>query len=231
MRKIAFVYVLCLHVVIVLMLKYTDLISQVFSVSESQSNELTRHYETMTAFHSRVDNNLPEGSVIFIGDSHVQGLAVAAVTDKAVNYGIGNDTTVGVLRRVKEYHSLSKSSAVVLEIGFNDLRFRSNTEILTHYNQILTQLPDSIGVVLCAVHPVGQSKHDLFNHRIHELNGELRDLSQQFDHVTFLDVFEDKLAPGGFMPADYQLADAIHLSKKGNEIWISALRKSLENIR
>src|SRR5262245_21550491 len=61
-------------------------------------------YQQIQAFQIKVDGNVPDGSVLFFGDSLVQGLCVVAVTPNAVNFGIGGDTTAGLLDRLPHYH-------------------------------------------------------------------------------------------------------------------------------
>jgi len=93
-----------------------------------QPNELTPHYHQMVTFHSHMDGNVPDDSVIFIGDSLTQGLCVSAVACPSVNYGIGNDTTLGVLQRISQYESIQRAKVVVIAIGINDWRFQTAKE-------------------------------------------------------------------------------------------------------
>lgn len=77
------------------------------------SEALTHYfYRQMTSFQSRIDQNSPPRAIYFIGDSQIQGLAVSAVTPLAINYGIGNDTTAGVIKRIPLYNSLNTAKAV-----------------------------------------------------------------------------------------------------------------------
>ncbi len=68
----------------------------------------------------------PDKSVVFVGDSLTQSLYVDAVARPSVNYGIGGDTTVGVLGRLPEYRSILCASAVVMAIGVVYMKFRDN---------------------------------------------------------------------------------------------------------
>ena len=60
------------------------------------------HSERMLSCHQWMDLIVPAGSVVFIGDSITQGLPVSAIVANGINYGIGGDTTVGVLRRLSQ---------------------------------------------------------------------------------------------------------------------------------
>lgn len=57
-------------------------------VDESTSLPDT-HFKRMVYFYERMDADVPDSSVIFIGDSITQGLCVAAVSPLSVNYRIG----------------------------------------------------------------------------------------------------------------------------------------------
>ena len=111
------------------------------------------HYDQMLAFHLRQDQNLPEGLVYFIGDSHIQGLATQSVSRRSVNYGIGSDTTAGVLKRLSKYQSLKNAKAVVLGIGFNDLKERDNIQIISNIKKILDEIPNNICTITIDFNP------------------------------------------------------------------------------
>ena len=103
-----------------------------------------------------MDGNVPDRSVVFIGDSLTQGLCSDAIACPSVNYGVGNDTTVGVLARLPEYQSLRCASAIVLAVGVNDIMFRDNQHIVQNYRRILASLPQSVPIVCSAVLPVNE---------------------------------------------------------------------------
>ena len=104
-----------------------------------------------------IDPNVPSGSAIFIGDSITQGLCVSAVFTPSVNYGIGSDTTLGVLKRIPKYQSLNRASMVILEVGVNDLKRRKDEEILSNYSSILKLLPSHLSVIISGILPVNEA--------------------------------------------------------------------------
>jgi hypothetical protein len=131
-RRIILVYVIAIHMLFGIVLIKSDFIQRVETKLGfvKPKIEITEHFHRMLRYHSRMDGNVPKQSVIFIGDSITQGLAVTAVINPSVNYGIGSDTTVGVLNRLPVYKSIEKASTVVIAIGVNDMEYRSNEEIL-----------------------------------------------------------------------------------------------------
>ena len=199
MKKAFLSYLICVHFVLLIVLVKSDFINKVLMKLDIQQSEISRHYQIMTSFHQRIDKNTASESIIFIGDSHIQGLAVSAVAANAVNYGIGGDTSFGVMARLRVYKSLSSSKAVILAIGFNDFKYRSNAAIIDNVEQILTQLPNRTAVILCAISPVGKIKHAQYNQRISELNNSFKSLSLGFSNVSFLDAFHDAREVEGYL--------------------------------
>lgn len=204
---------------------------------------ISPHYKTMVTYHQRMDDNVPGGAVIFIGDSITQGLAVAAVTPLAVNYGIGKDTTVGVLDRIPVYRSLARAEAIVLAIGVNDLRQRGNAEIVANFDSILEHLPSEVPVIISAILPVDlrvwpEPDH---NQRIQQINHELELLCSTHPTSLFVDsrtrlIDAEQIDTGQVdsaqnLAANHHIGDGIHLSAAGYTVWIDELRDGLQRIR
>jgi len=230
-KKVCIYYIICIHIILVAVLIKPDFISQVNRQLGAQPPEITKHFRSMVAFHSRIDKNLPPKSILFIGDSHIQGLAVSAISPNAVNYGIGKDTTVGVMQRLHYYKSIPASKSVVLAIGFNDLKRRENENILQNIEKILDYFPAKIDIILCAIHPVGENKHAAYNERIKDLNKSLKKISMQYNNVTYLNSFNSALSSGKYLLPKYHLPDGIHLSKEGYSVWIAKLANTLSKIK
>ncbi len=192
-----------------------------------KGQEITDHYRTMLRYQIRMDGNVPDHSVIFIGDSLTEGLCTDAVISPSVNYGIGSDTTAGVLARLPEYHSLERAAAVVLEIGVNDMNFRSNAEIIQNYRRILKSFPDGVPVICVGVLPVNESIYHgpaVTNARIRDLNAAIKTLCSENPHWLFLDSGASLVDNAGNLSAPFQDGDGIHLNSAGNRIWIERLK-------
>lgn len=83
--------------------------------------DFSRSYGTLTAqYLTTSDPHQPEGAAVFLGDSHTQGLAVAAVADRAVNYGIGGLTSERLLLNLPALGAVKRARVVFLMIGSND---------------------------------------------------------------------------------------------------------------
>jgi lysophospholipase L1-like esterase len=204
------------------------------SGNQKVSNERLEFFNHMVFYHSRMDGNVPFGSVVFIGDSITQGLCVSAVVPCAVNYGIGYDTTEGVLQRLPVYNSIKRAGAVVIAIGINDFRQRNNEDILHNYLIIAERIPENIPVVFSAVLPLDEKVlHDCqgWNQRIRDLNEGLKNFCEKSGNHFFVDAGPYLLDNQGNLSVEFYDGDGIHLNSKGNAIWIRELQKALNKVQ
>lgn len=228
MKAIIIIYLLVAHIFIGVSVVKTDIISR-FQIKlgyEVTRAELTPYYHTMLTFQQRIDKNVPDKSIIFIGDSITQGLAVTAVSPVSVNYGIGQDTTVGVLNRISFYHSIRRSKMVIIAIGVNDLKWRDNDEIMSNYQKIIDLISRDTPVLFSAILPVDEVASGRIgaNDRIKALNDGLDDLCKRSQRLHFLDISKLIVDDFGNLLGDYHIGDGVHLNRLGNEIWISELK-------
>jgi lysophospholipase L1-like esterase len=230
-KHLLLLYIIIFHILLVTMLVKYGLVHINKMKLGVESGEFTNHYRTMIAFHTRIDNNLQDGAVLFIGDSHIQGLAVSSIISNAVNYGIGNDTTLGVIQRLPIYKSLNSAKSVVLAIGFNDLSLRSNSEIADNVRMILNYIPTTTNIVLCAVMPIDDNIWDdkSLNIRIIQLNSMLEGISSELNNVSFLNI-NDYITIDSKLGPKYHIGDGVHLSKEGYDIWIHHLKRFLNSL-
>lgn len=185
------------------------------------SKELDNYYYTLLAIQERQDLQVVPGSTIMIGDSITQGL----VYPRFINYGIGSDTTYGVINRIEKYKSLNDAKKIILMIGINDLKRRSDAEILENYMEILDKLPSS-KLVVFSVLPVNEevvSKNPQMNNaRIKKINQRIAELCSQ-KKIKFIDLSEFYLDENGFLDKNYHVGDGIHLNQTGYDIWVKHL--------
>jgi peptidoglycan/LPS O-acetylase OafA/YrhL/lysophospholipase L1-like esterase len=190
--------------------------------------EHTEHYHNMVAYHARMDGSIPSGSILFIGDSITQSLCVSAVHAKGVNLGIGTDTTAGVLKRLPIYSSRTRAKLVVLAIGLNDLKYRSEHDILSNYKAILDEIPQDVPVLISAILPVDErasGKH--VNGIIQSINRKLRGLTTARPRCHFIDSGQNMLDSNSDLRDEYHVGDGVHLSTEGYRIWINDLKSAL----
>jgi len=228
-------YVIFIHLLLLIVLVKSDFITRVgnrFGFFRHVEPEITQHFERMAQYHERMDANVPDGAAIFIGDSITQGLCVSAVASPSVNYGIGSDTTIGVLKRLPKYRSLDRARVCVMAIGVYDLQRRGNEEILKNYSSILQAIPKHLPLVFSAVLPVDERiRYDLAgkNSRIKELNSGLRALCEAHrPSCTFVDPGTKLIDSSGNLKKEYDDGDGVHLNGAGNSILIEELKKVIK---
>ncbi|WP_219988579.1 GDSL-type esterase/lipase family protein [Leucothrix pacifica] len=225
-------WLLLVHTIALLAIFDTDLLYRIdrkLGTGLLNPPEITQYHEDMLGSQLQLDSSVEAGSVIFLGDSLTQGLNVAAVTHPAINYGIGMDTSAALLGRIGQYQSLTKASAIVVEIGINDLirTSRSNAQIVENIQQILDSLPDQVPVIVQSVFPVDERFGMTgFNQRIRTLNAAIADLaaSQSFEFLDLHDAFADE---DGNLKDELHTGDGIHLSAAAYQQWISSLKERL----
>ena len=228
-------YMILLHILVAAVLANTDFLQRTGSkiglwTPSAEEPELSAHYHRMMQYHRHIDGSVLDGSVLFVGDSITQGLCVSAVADRAVNFGIGSDTTVGVLDRLPQYASLPRARSVVIAVGVNDLARRQNADILGNFTRILSSIPEHVRLIVSAVLPVDEradTGHRGYNSRIHELNAAVQKRCLSRINCSFFDSGNSLMDASGNLDGDYHVGDGVHLNPGGYAIWIDDLKKAM----
>ena len=227
-----YTYLIILHLFVAVVFIKTDTGDRIWRKLgfEIETPELKQHYFRMLAFQSRIDKNLPEGRILFFGDSITQGLAVSAISDKATNYGIGTDTSFGLLSRLPYYESINTASAIVIAIGVNDLKRRPLTEIIGNYKKILKFIPETTPVIASAVMPLDLDDYQLNsgNELVIELNQKIEILCQNLKNCSYINTGKLLLDERGQLAKQYHSGDGIHLNSKAYTIWINQLKSLMQ---
>jgi lysophospholipase L1-like esterase len=217
------IYLALVHALLIVFLFKSSTIKQMFN----ERDVVSPYYLQMSAFHHRVDGNLGFGLSIFIGDSLIQGLAVNSVINNSVNFGIGGDTTSGILKRLPLYQSIAMSKRVIFAVGHNDLYYESADESIANLKQIFESIPLNVEVFICSVFLIDENIVQRINNlAILELNNKIQYLTHNYSHINYIDT-NQWAAPLGTLDADLHIGDGIHLNRRGNELWISQLKIAL----
>lgn len=233
--KAFLIYVVGIHFVLGVVLIKSDFIPRAKAKLGFPADkiEITEHFHRMHTFHSRMDSNLPNQSVIFIGASNIQGLAVSAVTSPSVNYGIGGDTTAGVLKRLPTYKSINNAKAVVINIGGNDLKFRTDEVILSNIQSIAEHIPHKIPIIFCSIFPIDEdvrtSSRGRTNKRIKKLNSKIKFWTEKYDNIHYLDTGQTLIDANGNLADEFHIGDGLHLNSQGYDVWIQQLKVAINN--
>ncbi len=227
-------YAILLHVVVAYLIldpNSTTIIQKTFGTPDQEAQ---KYYNRMSRFYKRIDANIKPGAVLFIGDSHIQGLCVTCVSSKAVNFGIGRDTTYGVYKRLRDYQSIYTASSIILEVGINDFPLKTTDDIIDQYTEIINAIPSNIHIVLSAIMPIDSefiSSKDRSNTNIQILNKGLQSICASYKNCTFVDIGKKIQDKNGDLSDHYHIGDGIHLSPNGYEIWIKDLKNALSQQR
>jgi lysophospholipase L1-like esterase len=234
-KFILIAWLLCVHIIAVLAIIETDLayrIDRKLGLGLITSKELSPFYTEMVGSHEQLDGNVAGGSAIFLGDSITQGLNVAAITDSAINFGVGMDTSYGLIQRIPKYPSLARSSHIVIAIGINDLirTHRDNDDIVNNFKQIFALLPKGVAVTVQAILPVDERVAMLgFNERVSAINVDLAALAKT-NGAAFIDMRDMLIGEHGNLKAKYHIGDGLHLSTAAYQVWISTLKQHLTSL-
>lgn len=219
-QSILIIYLIGVHLLIGMILWKSDFIPKVKSRlgGEAHVDERSKFFLDMRCYHSRSVDLVPEGSVFFIGDSIIQGLCVDAVIQPSVNYGIGGDTTVGVLERMGDY-AYDRASAVVLCIGGNDLKFREPVAVLDNVKIFVDRIDPPLPIIVSSVPLEDESVRPASRHingQIIQLNALLEQLTTHSSRLHFCD--HSNLSESGQLLRRLHVGDGMHPNNEGNRI-------------
>lgn len=187
--------------------------------------ELSYHYKNMLTLHLRGDPLVPKGSIFLIGDSITQGLCSTCIAPDVANYGIGTDTTYGMLSRLPQYESLKYAKAVMLAVGVNDIPIREDKEIISNLSDIILSLKHT-EVLVSAILPVDENfcSKSLNNSRIQRINGGIKKVCEVYAHCTFFDSSSRLYGEAGGLKNTYHDGDGLHLNSNGYQVWIDDIQ-------
>lgn len=179
--------------------------------------------------YHRQAQNLPSGTMIFLGDSHIQGLSATAVHSDAVNFGIGHQQLQDLVRYIRDYPEILKNKTIVIGIGINDLLKSSQFNSENAIENLLSALKRcDCHIFLLSILPVNEEKLSKPG-----LNGRIATMNRQFNiavinagivFINFNKLFADQT---GQLATKYDLGDGIHLNSKGYELLIKQIKLGL----
>jgi len=169
------------------------------------------------------DSAAPAGAFVLLGDSVFELFDTTRLRDRVLNFGIGGDTSSGLLSRIGRYRSLAKARAIALEIGINDLRFRSGQDVVANYRRILAALPKEPRIYLLGILPIDEAAFlatyggRVLNAEIAQINAAASELCRRRGNCVLLRPFGAPLA------AEYHIGDGVHLNQAGYSLLAAAL--------
>lgn len=181
-------------------------------------------------FYKRLDRQYSHRTVLFIGDSLIQGLAVSEISKDAINFGIGTDTVGNVRARLSGYNSTSNTDCIFIGVGINDLmRGQSLASTLNEFSLLLASLSDHPRVVVGELLPVNSLSDKLkrIAGDISTFNLILAEEIDKYDNVSLVKQYDIFLNGGNELSNMYHVGDGLHLNTSGNRLWIEHLKRQL----
>jgi lysophospholipase L1-like esterase len=184
-----------------------------------------QYIQRILRYHQWIDEQIPEKSIVFLGDSLTQGLATAAIAPNATNFGIGGQTTSGLLNALPAYKSVAHAKLIFLEIGINDFLEDSTAGLNDRVKNISAILPAETPLVWSSVMPAKTEKYS--RRDIAEINSVIRSVCEQRTNCRYLDTWSFLASADGPMVSQDFLPDGVHLSPEGYRKWIAALKQAV----
>lgn len=203
----------------------------IFFEKKNFTDNIKYYQNSLQIMYKRQAENLPASSVLFFGDSQIQGLAVAAIDNRAVNFGIGHQKIQDLARSIGSYPNLIKARRIIIGAGINDLLHNSSFEI----DLAVAQMMNSIQcchdkAVFLSVFPVNEMKlrRPGLNQRIRDFNLHLQKATEKTGS-GYIDLYSSLSKEDGSISIEYDIGDGLHLNPTGYAILIQSLKKSLHN--
>jgi len=184
------------------------------STSDPQPLDLVL-WNTMRGQFRELDRVAPGPKLVYLGDSITDRMRVEeALTftgGRVVNRSVSGDTTLGVLRRIRDSFPENVEACFVL-LGANDLsRGASTTSVAGRIEAIVRALIER-GVKHVVVESILPSTK-VDESRVLEANGELHKITERVHSTTFLDLFTSFSKTGQRDASLY--SDGVHLNQRG----------------
>jgi beta-glucosidase len=150
---------------------------------------------------------------------------------KAANFGIGGDTTQGVLYRLQNGEGQGfQPKAIMLMIGTNNAATCSSAEIAEGIGAIVLEMRQDFPaakILLLGIFPRG-NPGDAVRKTVLDVNPLIAKLADG-QHVFYLDIGAKFLDADGVLQPDI-MADKLHPNQKGYVIWAEAVKQPLADL-
>lgn len=201
-----------------------------YKIANSTQTEFTYLYDRDELFETLpIDDN----SIVFLGNSLINNFELAELFQnlKIKNRGISGDKIDGVINRLDPIIRL-KPNKIFIEIGINDLGYRSNKDVvLTKYKKLINLLRSKLPktkIYIQSLFPTetGRQEYKTYcteavNRDIIEINNELSKLALK-QNLTFINT-HSSFVMNGKLNSKYSV-DGVHLNGAGYKLWTEILK-------
>jgi lysophospholipase L1-like esterase len=149
---------------------------------------------------------------------------------KPANFGIAGDTTQGVLWRMQNGELEGFTAKLIVHmLGTNNINRNPVDEIVDGNRLILEEFKKrqpQAKVLLLGVFPRNADPANPLRATIKEINSKLASLADG-NRIVFMDIGDKFLTPEGALTTEV-MADGLHPTAKGYQIWADAVRDTIK---
>jgi lysophospholipase L1-like esterase len=179
-------------------------------------------------------NSFPPDAVLFVGSSSIRMWATHASFPQwpVINRGFGGSEVAEVNHFFKEVVQPYRARVIVLYAGDNDIAAGRDPEQVRDdfaaFVKLVQEAQPETPIVFLSIKPSASR----WQHwpRMQAANTLIHELCEKQPHLTFVDVATPLLGPDGQPRADLFLADKLHLSSAGYDVWARILTPVIEKL-
>ena len=174
--------------------------------------------------------------IVFFGDSITSQFELLNRNSNVINYGVGGDTTIKLIGRVKEVIVENPNKLFIL-IGINDYLLNQNfyeeklmIDYKLTYETLLKHVKDNLSetkLYLISIFPIVNLGNDIEvarkNKELDELNEFIKLMSIKFD-AMYIEIAKELKNDENSLVKQYT-GDGLHLNKKGYEVYYNLISK------
>jgi len=172
-----------------------------------------------------LNKNYSKPKIVFVGDSITKRFNIQEFTGNCqiINRGIFFDTTLGLLDRLDANINNLNVDTLFLMIGYNDLLYRTNDDIISNLDLIISKL-NANRIYIQSLLPVSSERSDL-NDRIIDINKHLKIISSK-NNIMFIDLHTHFKTNSNCIRPELT-SDGIHPNYLGYKLWFSLVEHLL----
>ena len=181
-----------------------------------------------------------DATIAFYGDSRVIGADwySAYPEQKVINLGVGGDKVQDLIDRIGLLEQLENLQACFVAIGGNDcLNENFDIQVFRNRYSSLLDLLSGLGIkvyvntiagVTDTSSVLSKEKLNKTKNNMIQANEAIRALAEE-KNLTVIDMATVMNNPDDTLKTAYAVADGVHFSEAGNQVWYDTLRPYVEN--
>ncbi|MFB5945037.1 GDSL-type esterase/lipase family protein [Albibacterium profundi] len=205
-----------------------------FNIVQNIPENIERWEKDIVAFEEADKIQRPKkGGIVFVGSSSIVGwktLAEDFPDQNTINRGFGGSQTDEVHYYAYRILYPYKPKQVVVYVGDNDLNAGKSTErvfndLKDFFDDIRLQLPKT-KITFLAIKPSPSRWHLIDS--IKKTNAKVEGYLNTMENASYVDILNPMLMDNGRPNPAYYLADSLHMTAAGYDVWVEKLKPHLE---